>query len=132
MLRIVFCASGGGHLIHHVLQTFANDGRIQFQGLVGDDQAEGSCHYAEEAGVPVTRVSRRDAPDLGDFNQELYSAIHPWEPELIICTFNHLITMPTIGTWPDRISSPASFAAGDRKMKSRYSEIRSQFRKSSK
>jgi phosphoribosylglycinamide formyltransferase 1 len=100
MLRVAFLASGTGSLLARVLATFAGDPRLRFVGLVADEKAHGSVERAAAAGLPVARVSRRAHPDLPEFNQRLYEALAPWEPDLIVSTFNHLVTAPVLERWP--------------------------------
>ena len=113
MFRIAFFASGGGHLIQRILDAYASDVRIKFVGLIGDEGADRSCKYAKAAHVSIARLYRQRFSDLSEFNQMLYQTVLPWEPDLIITTFNHIITKPVLDRWAGRIMN-VHYAAASR------------------
>ena len=37
------------------------------------------------------------------FNRALYDQLDNWEPDLVVCTFNHLLTEPILSRWHHRV-----------------------------
>jgi phosphoribosylglycinamide formyltransferase-1 len=103
MLRVAFLVSGAGHLVRRVLETLADDARIRFAGVLGDGGGLMAVERAREAGIPVAEVQRRGADDLARFNGELFTVLEPWEPDLIVCAFDHLVTVPVLERWRHRL-----------------------------
>lgn len=101
-MNVAFLVSGAGHLARRVLETLSGEEDIRFVGVIGDGGGTAAVEWARGAGVPVAEVPR--GPEgLELFNRALYDALLPWQPELIVCAFNHLLTEPILSRWRHRV-----------------------------
>lgn len=101
-MNVAFLVSGAGHLARRVLETLSGEERVRFVGVLGDGGGTQAVEWARGAGIPVAEV-RRGPEGLEPFNRALYERLLPWEPDLLVCAFNHLLTEPILGRWEHRV-----------------------------
>jgi phosphoribosylglycinamide formyltransferase-1 len=96
-LRIALLASGSGSLFGRALAAFADDRRVAFCGMIADGPDIDALAKGRAAGIPTAVVRRPDHPTREAFSAALRPHLDAWRPDVVLTTFNHILTEPVLG-----------------------------------
>lgn len=102
-VRLAVLISGGGTTLQNFIDTIAA-GRLDAQIVVviASRADAGGLERARRAGIPAAVVSRRDARDVDDFNDQLHAVLAEHNPDLVLLA-GFLSPFQTRGSYAERV-----------------------------
>ena len=104
-MRVVVFASGRGSNLAALIEAQRrNDVPIRIVGVFSDHADCGAISLAQAAGIPVCTLDARDFPDRAQFDQDTFSRVADWQPELIVLAgYMRILDAGAIAPWHGRI-----------------------------